>query len=325
MSPLPPLASICVLSYNNAQYLPETLDSGLAQTYPNVEMVVVDDGSTDQSFPIAKEYEAKYPDKIKVYTHPNRENRGISETINLATASAEGAYWSVLGSDDILHKDKIEKQVAFLEAHPELEFVYCSVDYIDFEGKKLPGKFGRDITSEADPLRTLISDNCIPAMAILARRGAVARVGEHDPDLIYSDWDFWVRLFSLYKGGFIPESLIDYRIHGSNASIGTGRARQIGNVRKFYLKLLQHTENGLLKESYREIIEEQIKNLPAREASWLLIDYYDLLAAGRRGAAFRSLKKAFRVSPAVVLEPRRFVSLVKEAVLSLKPRAKTKL
>jgi glycosyltransferase involved in cell wall biosynthesis len=323
MSPLP-LASICVLSYNNARYLPETLDSGLAQTYPNVEMVVVDDGSTDDSFPIAQSYAARYPNKIKVYTHPNRKNRGISETINLATRSSKGDYWSVLGSDDILHKDKIEKQVAFLEAHPKLEFVYCYVDYIDFEGKKLPGRFGTDITSDADPLKTMLMENYIPAMAMLARRGAVARVGDHDPDLIYSDWDFWVRLLSLYKGGFISESLVDYRIHSTNSSIGTARSTQIGNIRDFYLKLLQHTETGLLKNSYREIIEGQIKDLPAREASWLLIDYYDRLAAGRRGAAFRALKDAFLASPAVVLRPRRFASLVKEAVLSLRPHSKIK-
>jgi len=323
MSPAP-LASICVLSYNNAQYLPQTLDSGLAQTYPNIEMVVVDDGSTDESFTIAKSYEAKYPDKIKVYTHPNRENRGISATINLATISSKGAYWSVLGSDDILHKDKIEKQVTFLEARRELEFVYCYVDYIDFEGKKLPGKLGRDITSEADPLRAMLMENYIPAMAMLARHDAIACVGEHDPDLIYSDWDFWVRLISLYKGGFIPESLVDYRIHNSNSSIGTARPTQIGNIRNFYLKLLQHTDNGLLKESYREIIKGQIKNLPAREASWLLIDYYDRLAAGRRAAAFRALKDAFLASPAVVLRPRRFASVLKEAVLSLIPHSKIK-
>lgn len=327
MSKTPPLASICVLCYNNARYLPAMLDSVLAQTYPNVEAVVVDDGSQDDSLVIARSYEAKHPGKIKVYTHPNNENRGISQTINLATAMSTGDYWSVVGSDDVLHKDKIEKQITFLEAHPELAFIYCRVDYIDSEGEKLPGKTaGKNITNEADPVRAMILENFIPAMAILARREAVSRVGDHDPDLIYSDWDFWVRLFSLYKGGFINESLVDYRLHGSNVSIGTKRSTQIEHIRNLYFKLLERIDGNLLDESYRETVEEQIKNLPAREASWLLIDYYDAMAKGERQKAIRALKEALRVSPRVILSPRRFASLLKAATFNLliSPRSKMK-
>ena len=320
-----PLVSICVLSYDHARYLPETLDSGLAQTYPNIEIIVVDDGSKDDSLAIARDYETRFPDRVKLYTHPNHENRGISRTINLATSFSTGSYWSVLGSDDILHKDKIEKQVAFLEAHPELGFVYCHVDCIDSEGKKIPGRFGKDITSEPEPLKTMIMENYIPAMSIVARREAVARVGDHDPDLTYSDWDFWVRLISLYKGGFIAESLSEYRVHSDNVSIGTPRATQISHIRDLYFKLLQHVDEGLLNESYREIIEGQIKDLPARQASWLLIDYYEFLANGQRKDAFRALKAAWRSAPTVVLHPRRFASLLKQAILSFTiPKNKTK-
>jgi glycosyltransferase involved in cell wall biosynthesis len=319
-----PLVSICVLSYNHARYLPETLDSALAQTYPNVEIVVVDDGSTDDSLAIARDYEARFPDRVKVYTHPNNENRGISQTINLATNSSTGSYWSVLGSDDILYPDKIEKQTAFLDAHPELGFVYCYVDYMDFEGKKIPGRLGKDITSEPESLKTMIMENYIPAMAIMARREAIARVGDHDPDLIYSDWDFWVRLVSLYKGGFIAESLSLYRVHSNNVSVGTPRATQMSHIRDLYSKLLQHVDKGLLNESYREIIEGQIKDLPARQARWLLIDYYECLANGERKNAFLALKAAWQSAPTVILSPRRFVSLLKEALLSLRPQPKIK-
>lgn len=319
-----PLASICVPSYNHAQYLPATLDSALAQTYPNIEIIVLDDGSKDDSLAIARDYEARFPGKIKVYTHPNGANLGISATVNAALSHSKGKYWMGLPSDDILYPDKIEKQVAFLEKNPELGFVYCRVNYIDSEGKALPGTFGKDITNDPDPLESIILENFLPGMTVLVRRDVIDRVGDHDADLIYSDWDFWVRLFSLSKGGFINESLIDYRVHTYNTSVGTPRPTQIGYVRAFYLKLLQHIDNGLLSESYREIIEKEIKNLPQREASWLLIDYYDALAGGRRKTAFRALKDALRVSPGVVLSPRRFASLLKEAVLSLIPHSKIK-
>jgi alpha-1,3-rhamnosyltransferase len=311
-----PLASICVPSYNHAQYLPATLDSALAQTYPNIEIIVLDDGSKDDSLQIARTYEARFPDKIKVYTHEGGANLGISRTVNAAFAHSRGKYWMGLPSDDVLYPEKIEKQVAFLEKNPELGFVYCYVDYIDADGNRVPGTFGKDITADEDPIKSMIIENFIPGMAMLARRDCIERVGEHDADLIYSDWDFWVRLFSLYRGGFLPESLVGYRVHHYNSSVGTPRSTQINYIRDLYRKLLQHVDNRLLNESYREIIEKQIENLPAREASWLLIDYYDALAAGRRKIAFRALKDAFRVSPRVVLSPRRFASLLKEAILS---------
>lgn len=161
-------------------------------------------------------------------------------------------------------------------------------------------------------------------MSIVARREAVSRIGDHDPDLIYSDWDFWVRLMSLYKGGFIAEALSDYRVHSQNVSIGTPRATQVSHIRDLYFKLLQHVDRGLLDESYREIIEGQIKDLPARQARWLLIDYYDFLADGQRKNAFRALQGAWRSAPTVVLSPRRFVSLLRKAILSFIQSPKTK-
>ncbi|MDQ3799385.1 MAG: glycosyltransferase [Acidobacteriota bacterium] len=311
-----PLVSICVPSYNHAQYLPATLDSALAQTYPNIEIIVLDDGSKDESLAIARDYEKRFPGRIKVYTHEGGANLGISRTVNAAFAHSKGKYWNGLPSDDTLYPEKIEKQVAFLEKNPELGFVYCYVDYTDFDGKRIIGRFGRDITADEDPLKSMILENFIPGMAILARREVIARVGDHDPDLIYSDWDFWVRLFAISKGGFIPESLVGYRVHDYNTSVGTPRPVQINHIRDFYRKLLRHVDNRLLNETYREIIEKQIRNLPEREASWLMIDCYDALAKGQRKIAFRALKDAFRVSPGVVLRPRIFASLLKGAILS---------
>ncbi|HEX8248689.1 MAG TPA: glycosyltransferase [Pyrinomonadaceae bacterium] len=319
-----PLVSICIPSYNHARYLPATLDSALAQTYPNIEIIVLDDGSKDDSLKIAADYEARFPDRVKVYTHANGANRGISQTVNAAFAHSRGKYWMGLPSDDILYPDKIEKQVAFLEKNPELGFVYCYVDYIDSEGKPASGSFGRDITADPDPLKSMILENFIPGMAILARREAIARVGDHDAELIYSDWDFWVRLFSMYKGGFIPESLIGYRVHDYNTSVGTPRATQIGHIRDFYLKLLEHVDNGLIDKSYRKIIEHQIENLPAREASWLMIDCYEALDNGRRRAAYQTLKMALQVSPRFVLNGQRVGMVLKKTLLSLIPRSKMK-
>lgn len=83
-----PKVSICVPSYNHARFLPMALESALAQTYDDFEVVVVDDGSTDDSLAVAQSYAARHPSKVRVFTHPGHRNRGISETVNLAFEKA---------------------------------------------------------------------------------------------------------------------------------------------------------------------------------------------------------------------------------------------
>lgn len=316
-----PLASICIPSYNHAQYLPATIESALNQTYPNVEIIILDDGSKDESLKIAREYEARFPDRIKVFTHPNGANLGISRTVNAAFAHSTGKYWMGLPSDDIVYPEKIEKQVEFLEKNPELGFVYCTVEYINEHGKRIPGTMGIDITKTEDPLWSMIQENFIPGMAVLARREAIEKVGDHTPELIYSDWDFWVRLFSLYRGGFIDETLIGYRVHSYNTSVAAPRSTQVAHFRQLYLRLLEHVDKGLIPERYRESIENQIKNLPDREASWLMIDCYDALDARRRKAAYAALQNAFRVSPGFVLKKSIIALVLKKTLSSLVPRS----
>ncbi len=218
-----PKVSICVASYNHARFLPATLDSILRQTYPHVEAVVVDDGSTDSSFEILEQYRREFPQRFHVFTHPNRANRGISATFNLATEKATGAYWSCLGSDDILYPDKIAEQVRFLDEHREIDWVYGFAHFIDDQGRRLVGLFGSDITRTDSAIETLILGNRIPGMTVLARRDCIQKVGPHDEDLIYSDWEFWIRLLAHHKAGFMARPLVQYRVHSTNTSVGVDR------------------------------------------------------------------------------------------------------
>jgi glycosyltransferase involved in cell wall biosynthesis len=87
-----PRVSVCVPSYNHARYLPDTIESVLGQTYRDFEVVVVDDGSTDDSLAIAESYAARHPDRVRVFTHPGRRNLGISETVNLAARLSRGEF-----------------------------------------------------------------------------------------------------------------------------------------------------------------------------------------------------------------------------------------
>jgi GT2 family glycosyltransferase len=216
-------------SYNHAPFLPAAIDSALAQTYGDLELVIVDDGSTDGSLEIAQGYAERHPDRVRVFTHPGRANLGISATANLAIEQARGRYWSGLPSDDLYHPDKLELGVRYLERHPDVGWVYGYGQYVDEGGRPLPerGLFGTDVTRSSAPVETLVQVNAIPGMTALVRMSCFERAGVHDVDLVYSDWELWVRVAAHCKPGFIPRALVDYRVHTYNTSIGTARAKTL--------------------------------------------------------------------------------------------------
>ena len=217
-----PTVSICIPSYNHAVYLPAAIDSALAQTYRDLEVVVVDDGSTDDSLEIARAYERREPERVRVFTHPGNANRGISETANLAREHARGLHWSGLPSDDVMHQDRVARLMAKLARHPDLDVVYSYARYVDTAGRPLPelGLFGVDITRESHPVDLLIPGNLIAGMTVLARRERFDPVGFHEEGLVYSDWELWLRVFASLRVGFVPAVLADYRVHEANTSVG---------------------------------------------------------------------------------------------------------
>jgi hypothetical protein len=223
-----PKASICMLSYNQREFLPAAIDSALAQTYGNLEIIIVDDGSSDGSLEIAETYAARHPARIRVFTHPGHRNRGAAATANLAFEQATGAYWSILGSDDVLYPHKVAVQVGFLERHRDIGWTYAYAHHIDEHGQRHRdlGLFGLDITRAPDPLERLIRGNAIPAMTVLARRACLARTGREDETLVYSDWHLWVRMLAHARVAFLPRVLVRYRVHARNLSVGvTDRVR----------------------------------------------------------------------------------------------------
>jgi hypothetical protein len=222
MSRPAPRVSVCVPSYNHARFLAKSLDSVLAQTFRDFEILIVDDGSTDDSFKIAESYAAKHPSIIQLFTHKNHRNRGVSATVNAAFARVRGEYWMGLPSDDLLQPEKLEQQVKYLDKHTDVGWVYCPASVLDEHDRPRPefGDFGFDINKTEEPMATLIQGNAIPGMCCLMRTEVSQRVGLHEESLIYSDWHYWIRMLSQAKAGFINRKLVQYRIHGQNTSVG---------------------------------------------------------------------------------------------------------
>jgi glycosyltransferase involved in cell wall biosynthesis len=119
-----PLVSGIIIFFNGEKYLEEAIASIFAQTYPNWELLLVDDGSTDASTSIAKRYAAQYPGKVRYLEHFEHQNRGMSASRNLGIAHAKGEFIGFLDADDVWLPQKLADQVALLHAYPEAGMVY---------------------------------------------------------------------------------------------------------------------------------------------------------------------------------------------------------
>lgn len=124
-----PLVSAITIFLNGEKFIEEAIASVFAQTYDNWELLLVDDGSTDGSTAIAQRYAQQYPDKVRYLEHEGHQNRGMSATRNLGIHHAKGEYIALLDADDVWLPQKLERQVAILESHPEAKVVCSSTQY----------------------------------------------------------------------------------------------------------------------------------------------------------------------------------------------------
>ena len=216
-----PKVSVVIPSYNHARFLPQALDSALSQTYRDFEILIADDGSSDDSLTIARDYAARYPSFVRVFTHADNGHRGISATCNLCLGNMRGRYWAGLASDDVWYPDKLERQVAFLDDNPAVGFVYGYAHIIDEAGELLPGvRDEEDISLQPDPLVRLIWGNVISGGTCLIRRECWEQLGVYDETLVYGDWELWIRFLSHWQVGYLAEPLAKYRHHSYNTSLG---------------------------------------------------------------------------------------------------------
>ena len=225
-----PLVSAIIIFLNEERFLTEAIESVLAQTYDNWELLLVDDGSTDGSMAIAQKYAAQYPDKIRYLTHPNRQNLGMSASRNLGINNARGKYISPLDGDDVWVASKLTEQVQILESHPEADMVYGPLHrWYSWNGNPEDVKredlfgFGKDgihpysdSLVEAPKLLTLFlkDDFYIPG-GILLKREVVHRVGgcENEFRGMYEDTVVLVKICLNSTVYVSSKSWYKYRMH----------------------------------------------------------------------------------------------------------------
>jgi glycosyltransferase involved in cell wall biosynthesis len=198
-----PLVSIVIPAYNLGNYVGETIDSILAQDYPHVELIVLDDGSTDHTRDVLK----KYAGRIYAESHPNM---GQVNTLNKGWGLAKGDILGWIGADDALLPSAVSRAVACLAANPDVVLTYCDFNLIDADSKAIR----RVRTPEFNYREMLVNVTCLPGPGAFFRRSAANAVGPWNSALrIMLDYEYWLRLGLVGRFKRIPEVLALYRIH----------------------------------------------------------------------------------------------------------------
>lgn len=207
-----PLVSIVIPCYNHEKYVTETIKSVLNQTYKNIELIVIDDGSKDGSVAVIQELADKYG-----FTFIHRPNKGLSATLNESIGLSSGKYFSAIASDDIMMLEKIETQVEFMEANQEYGMCYGKVVF--FENSIVNNSAHKKLNKNGWIFDDLLKYGCfIPAPSVMIRKNVFGEIGGFDESLFIEDWDMWLRIAKKYQIGFVDVCLAYYRGHESNSS-----------------------------------------------------------------------------------------------------------
>lgn len=210
--------SVVIPTHNHAAYLRQAIDSALAQTSAPVEVIVVDDGSTDETPRILADYGARI--------HAIRQSTaGVSVARNAGIAAAAGDLIALLDSDDSWAPTKLERQIARLSADPGVGLVHCGSERVDEAGRRLSVSLdGMDGWVAADMLRFDREVIAAPGSCLLVRKRVAEEIGGFDARLPPSeDWDFCYRVATRYPIGYVREVLVRYRIHHAGAHMNIGR------------------------------------------------------------------------------------------------------
>ena len=281
-----PLLSVIIPTYNRADYIALTIESVLKQTYDNIEVIVIDDGSTDNTAQVVKPFARK----VRYVLQANAE-RGASRNHGLRLA--KGKYIAFLDSDDLWLPDKAAAGIHFLERNPEVGLLCTDALQINGSGKetgtlRAHGMSGR-VTGR------LLQKNFVIMPTHLARTSVVREIGgfREERELSGSeDWEMWVRLSIVADVAYIPEITAKYRVHTANTmSSAAGMQRSMGRAAQLFRQSEQ------LAHSYG-------RSLRKMDANIALVNAINYCSQGDRRRSVRLLTDAFSSDPTTAFDPR---------------------
>lgn len=238
-----PLVSVVVPCYNHEKYVAESIQSVIDQDYENIELIIINDGSKDNSHKVIMSFEKKCTERFKRFEYRNRENKGLSNTLNEMVNWAKGKYFSAIASDDILITNKISLLVEKLENLDEsYALAFGDATFIDDESNEVyidytTGEYTtkekgsksfldyytrkRDFNykdeNQFGSYKTLLGGNYLPAMSAVIKLDKIKEVDAWTSGNRIEDWEMWLKLSKKYKFSYVDKPAALYRWHESNS------------------------------------------------------------------------------------------------------------
>jgi glycosyltransferase involved in cell wall biosynthesis len=279
-----PLVSIALCTYNGAVYLQQQLDTLLAQTYTDIEIVVVDDCSTDDTVAILKEYAENFS-QLKL--HQNESNLGYVKNFEKAISLTQGDLIALADQDDIWHTDKIRLMVEAISDHVML---YHDSEFIDEQGQPL-NKRVSDVRNfyAGDDSRVFLFENCVSGHCMLFKRGLVPYLSGFNKTIIH---DWWLTYIACNIGSisYLPQTLVQYRQHHKASTNilrqdrGQGQKKNQGLEKmENQLKITReftaypHNNHQSFKEQLLKLMEDRMDSYLAFGLAWFIFKHRDIL------------------------------------------------
>jgi glycosyltransferase involved in cell wall biosynthesis len=211
-----PKVTVVIVCYNHEEFVTNALESVKAQSYTNLEIIIIDDCSQDNSVAVISEWLSNNKFFSRFISHST--NIGLCRTLNEALALATGKYFSIISADDLWHGKKIELHVnAFAKLTENFCVVYSDACHIDSAGKvinesHLKSILGNSIPPSGKVLTFLLERNFIPSIGATIRTSALREIGGYDERLRYEDYDMWLRLSEIKQFFYLPKIVASWRI-----------------------------------------------------------------------------------------------------------------
>lgn len=291
-----PLVSIVIPCYNHEKYVQACIKSVIDQDYENIELIIIDDGSKDESVIKIQELVPECKKRFRRFEFKKRQNKGLCATLNEAIAWCKGEFYSAIASDDMMLPIKTNLQVQYLQRHPECDAVFSGMYVVDDNGEVLKRKEGfNGLVSFKD---IFLMKRSLAAPTQMIRLNKLTSAGPYPEGLYIEDWYMWLRIS--YAGSVISSlntPLVYYRRHESNMS---GRVGVMSAARKIIIA--DYKDHPLYRKA---------------QAACLLSEAIDLQGLSQR-KSLHAFMRALYLNPFVLFERRSFNYFAKILYLPIK-------
>jgi glycosyltransferase involved in cell wall biosynthesis len=270
MSSCPPRVSVCLPTYNGGRFIRAAIESVLAQSLADFELIVCDDASTDGTL---AQVTGLHDSRLRVFRNSHR--LGLVGNWNRCLELVVGEYVVLMHQDDLMHCENLAMKVELLDLNPQVGFVHSNIRRIDERGQVVSGHWLSQ--SEADVVepgmlcfqRMLLAGNFICCPSVMVRRNCLAAMGDFDARLSFTvDMEMWLRLSTRYDVGYLAKPLIDYRVHDAQETQRYADGREINEIaRATRIALDEHLQPGALPGLRRQARLNLVR-LALRQARW---------------------------------------------------------